>query len=528
MLQTLGQTCRRPALLFLLCFFLFCALSPNAHGQKIFKKKNKAQQGDLGASAEPDKVLYDRAMGDLKHHKYITGRLNLQTLINTYPDSEYLAKAKLAIADSYYSEGGTSGLTESIAEYQDFVTFFPFLDEAAYAQMQIAMAHYRMMEKADRDNTQAQDAEEAFQTFLLHYPQSSLVPKAEQHLREVQEVLADGEFKTASFYYVKRDYPASAARLMELTERYPLYSQSPEALWMLGSTYMEAKRLTKNEDDKSHFGDLAGICYKRIVTDYPLSKRAMDAKAQLTALGMHIPPADPNALARMKQEQMYDRGHRQHAVMLKEPMKLFKTNPNVASAAHSGMPNLNPPDAGISPTDIFKRDSAGPNFTLAARPATTGDANAGAAEDTAPPVEAVASGPSSSAPSTGTAVQIIAAPETGGDAAAPAPSPDAATASPAIDAAPISPSASPAPAESSSAPAANPPAANGAAPAAPPAPEAAPAPTGAQGGTPAAQPATGTSDNSTANGKPQQSAKANPNTESTSKKKKGLHKLIPW
>ena len=31
------------------------------------------------------------------------GRLTLQTLINTYPDSEYLAKGKLAIADSFFS-----------------------------------------------------------------------------------------------------------------------------------------------------------------------------------------------------------------------------------------------------------------------------------------------------------------------------------------------------------------------------------------------------------------------------------------
>ena len=63
--------------------------------------------------------------------RYTTGRLALQTLINTYPDSEYLAKAKLAIGDSYYKEGGTAGLKQSIVEYKDFITFFPFLDEAA-------------------------------------------------------------------------------------------------------------------------------------------------------------------------------------------------------------------------------------------------------------------------------------------------------------------------------------------------------------------------------------------------------------
>ncbi len=168
------------------------------------KKDQKKQTIDVNTSAEPDKVLYDRAQADLKAGRYIEGRLALQTLINTYPDSEYLAKAKLAVADSYYKEGGTTNLTQSIQEYNDFRTFFPFLDEAAYAQMQIGLAHYKMMEKSDRDKTQGEAAEDAFQAFLLSYPQSPLIPKAEQYLRDVQEVLADGDYKVAYFYYTQK------------------------------------------------------------------------------------------------------------------------------------------------------------------------------------------------------------------------------------------------------------------------------------------------------------------------------------
>jgi outer membrane protein assembly factor BamD len=120
-------------------------------------KKNTAPAA--GTSAEPDKVLYAKATNDMKHGRYSIGRLSLQTLINTYPDSEYLAKAKLEIGDSYYKEGGTAGLKQSIVEYKDFITFFPFLDESAYAQMQIAMAHYHQMEKPDRDHAEAVQAE---------------------------------------------------------------------------------------------------------------------------------------------------------------------------------------------------------------------------------------------------------------------------------------------------------------------------------------------------------------------------------
>jgi len=74
-------------------------------------KKNKKKGAAVEESGEPDKILYDRALVDSKRGRYVEERLSLQTLINTYPDSEYLAKAKLAIGDSYFREGGTTGLT---------------------------------------------------------------------------------------------------------------------------------------------------------------------------------------------------------------------------------------------------------------------------------------------------------------------------------------------------------------------------------------------------------------------------------
>ena len=66
------------------------------------------------------------------------------------------------------------------------------------------MAHYRQMEKPDRDHAEAVQAEAEFQTFLEKYPNSPLRPQAEQRLREVQEVLAEGNFRVARFYYTSR------------------------------------------------------------------------------------------------------------------------------------------------------------------------------------------------------------------------------------------------------------------------------------------------------------------------------------
>ena len=43
-------------------------------------------------SKQPDKVLFDRAMEAMKKGKYDVARITLQTLINTYPDSEFIAR----------------------------------------------------------------------------------------------------------------------------------------------------------------------------------------------------------------------------------------------------------------------------------------------------------------------------------------------------------------------------------------------------------------------------------------------------
>ena len=57
-------------------------------------------------SKQPDKTLFDRSMESMKKAHYQEARTLLETLINTYPDSEYIARAKLALGDAWYNEGG--------------------------------------------------------------------------------------------------------------------------------------------------------------------------------------------------------------------------------------------------------------------------------------------------------------------------------------------------------------------------------------------------------------------------------------
>ncbi len=286
---------------------------------------------------QPDKVLYDKAIADIEHSRFEIARITLNTLINTYDQSEFLAKAKLAVADSWYREGGTAGLAQAEAEYKDFILFYPTMEEAPEAQEKICMIHYKQMDKSDRDPSQALRADDECRQLIVQFPNSKFVPEAQQLLRNIQEALADSEYKVGSFYFKRGDNPAAANRLTHLVDQYPLYSRADAALWELGDSY---GRLGPR------FRKQAGEAYARIVKDYPLSDYADAAKKKLTEMELPVPAADPTAVTRMK----WEAENRQKASMLSKSTSFLKRGPDVSSAARSGTPAMTTirPDVPVS------------------------------------------------------------------------------------------------------------------------------------------------------------------------------------
>ena len=306
-------------------------------------------------SKQPDKVLFDRAMDAMKHNRFDVARMTLQTLINTYPDSEFIARAKLAVGDSWYAEGGTAALTQAEIEYKDFETFFPNMPEAAEAQLKIANIHYQQMEKPDRDYTHAKRAEDEYRSLILQYPDSKLLPEAKQRLLEVQEVLGDREFEIGRFYFLRQSYPAAIARLASLVERYPLYSHADEALYLLGQCYEGEVTVLRskafNETAKARAIEAntknAADAYSKILTRYPVMDRAEDAKRRLEALHRPIPTATPAAIAQNKAEEE----SRQTTGMVSHVLRGFQKHPDVARATKIGEPALVDPK-GMSATEV--------------------------------------------------------------------------------------------------------------------------------------------------------------------------------
>jgi outer membrane protein assembly factor BamD len=333
---------------------------------------HRKRRADLAAAVnpgdQPDKILYEKATNEITHGRYDVGRLTLQTMINTYPDSEYLAKAKLAIADSYYQQGGISGLTQSEAEYKDFITFFPTAPEAPMAQYRVGMAHFRMMAKADRDQTEARLAEVELKEFMVKYPEDPLTIRAKSRLREAQEVLAEGEFETASFYLGRGAYRAARGRYREIIEKYPNFSQGDQAMFGMA----QCLEHLKTPKDSIPY-------YSRLVRDFPLSPHVDESKARLVAMKQPVPKPTKATLARAQAD-----ASRIHSKSLLEKLAISMAGTPDTSATLRGPVELGATASGI---ELAKRTPNVPvitNASIIAQPLNDSSLGSGKTDDSKP------------------------------------------------------------------------------------------------------------------------------------------------
>jgi hypothetical protein len=65
----------------LLCGLQACAKGPNVN------------------TKQPDRILFERAISAVEQKRFDIAKIDFQTLVNTYPDSDYARKARVALTD---------------------------------------------------------------------------------------------------------------------------------------------------------------------------------------------------------------------------------------------------------------------------------------------------------------------------------------------------------------------------------------------------------------------------------------------
>ena len=365
--------------------------------KKQMRKEKKIDPQAVADAKLPDRQLYDKALEATKKGHFDVARLDLQTLLNTYPDSQYQMKAKLAIADSWYREGGTAALTQAESEYKDFITFFPNAPEAAEAQMRVGDIYFRQMDKPDRDYAKATHAQEEYRLMLQQFPDSTLVPQAKQRLREVQEVMATREADIAAYYSTRENWPATIARYQTVVDTYPQFSHMDDVLVGLGDAYEAEARYVRSlklpEAGKARleriYDDQAAAAYTKVVLEHSASPHVEDARDRLAAMNLPIPTPTPEQVAASVALENSRRSYR-----LQDRARLLVLHqPDVVMAAREGEPSLSDPKPTMAP-DVYRKVVAdfngamNPKAAAAATPAAsaaTTDSTAAAPAEAAAP-----------------------------------------------------------------------------------------------------------------------------------------------
>ena len=329
---------------------------------KVLKRQLKLNPLAKVKSDQPDKQLYDKAQIAINKGRYEVARLDLQTLLSTYPDSEYQMRSKLAFADSWYREGGTAALAQAETEYHDFIIFFPNAPEAAEAQMRIGDIYFKQMDRPDRDYSKVIHAQEEYRNMLTQYPDSSLVGEAKQKLREVQEVMAQRESQIGEFYVGHENWVAAIARFQTVVDTYPLYSHIDQTLIGLGDSYAAQSRYIRTlklpEEVRARllrtYDDQAIAAYTRVVTQYAASPHMEDARDRLEAMNAPIP--EPTAEQIAASEALEN--SRQTYTLTNRAKGLILRGPDTVQAARLGEPSMADPKATLAPEVARRSEQA--------------------------------------------------------------------------------------------------------------------------------------------------------------------------
>jgi|WetSurMetagenome_2_1015567.scaffolds.fasta_scaffold05123_5 outer membrane protein assembly factor BamD len=214
-------------------------------------------------SYDPEKYL-QRSDELVNKKEYAEARKVLLEVKNRDTQKKYGALAHLKIADSYAREKEPD---LAVLEYRKFIDLYPTNQYASYAQYQIGMTYFSQIESAERGTGAARTALVEFNRLKTLYPRNPYRDVVELRIEKCRNILAEGDYVIAAFYYKKDSYAAAANRLEGLVSKYPDYKDIENAFLLLGKSYIELKQKDK-----------ARTALDKLIKKYPSSKAAKEAQ----------------------------------------------------------------------------------------------------------------------------------------------------------------------------------------------------------------------------------------------------------
>lgn len=198
--------------------------------------------------------------------------------------SRYARLAELRLADAAYHQ---EKFAEAVGMYKAFVADYPNDPEVEYARFRIAKGEFSQSggnalqpPLEERDLSNIRDAHAALRAIVSDYPTSKFRHESDYMLQVVTGLLVRHELYVARFYLRRDNFDAAVARCEYALKNFEDSGLEPEALTLLGETYMKMKDLEK-----------ARAVLEAVLTRYPDSAFTVPAKRFLARLGAAGPQA---------------------------------------------------------------------------------------------------------------------------------------------------------------------------------------------------------------------------------------------
>lgn len=228
-----------------------------------------------GDSARAD---YERAKQSFDNDDCLEAEPAFRKVRRDYPYSRYAALAELRIADCLLMQNKP---VEAIAAYRRFVRNRPSHDEVPYARFKIAEAYYKQIPEEwilsppteELDQGPTREALRQLRRFILDFPDDPRVADANSMVKKSLAVLARHELYVANFYLGRGHPRAAVMRLETLLRAYEGSGVEPEAMLLLGRTYLNMQNREKAKET-----------FESLVQRYPRSGHAEQARGYLRQL----------------------------------------------------------------------------------------------------------------------------------------------------------------------------------------------------------------------------------------------------
>jgi len=227
---------------------------------------------------EEARVAYDEAVAAYLDEDWeIAVRLFAEVRRN-FSYTRYARLAELRLADASFRQ---EKYAEATSAYKSFTRDYPSDPEVPYARYRVVRAQFLQSEASvfqppleERDLATVRSAYTSLQSFLADYPNYQRRVELDYMLQVVTGVLVRHELYVARFYLKRDEYAPAIARVTYALEHYSASGLEPEAVTLLGETYLKMRDQPK-----------ARAAFQRVLSEYPNSPFAVPASQFLAFLG---------------------------------------------------------------------------------------------------------------------------------------------------------------------------------------------------------------------------------------------------